>query len=352
MSKVRLGGALARSSTPKLSNPGASPSISAAVTKKTSVTSRMGPSVAPKKEAAKKPEVGQAANVVSKTRIGRPGASGNKPVGPVGKVDLTKKKRPLMKDEGKKDVEVKKDSDAAKESTKDAESGKKQEAAAKESTAATEMSPPNEQETKDVSDPVEESRVRAKDSDRPTPDQTDKDGSAEAPSSEDNIPASAAPTELVESEPAQHPRAASDPQPISNTQAESTDQGISNTFSTLSVSSSASPPPSDMPDMETDNEEDSREVEGQPSTKPSSPSDSFHRSLAPSPSPIPQTETVKVESEQDGQSIPIIVNEVKDTKRFNEWGSREGGPINIPPPARSVSPAASSPAGSQKKVPM
>ena len=345
MSKARLGGPLAKSNTPKLSNPGASSSISAAVTKRTSVTSRMGPI----KKEPKKEELGQAANVVSKARIGRPGAAMNKPVGPVGKVDLTKKKRTLVKaDEGKaKEMGVK-----AKQqgSSKDVELANSKQSSAIEDSAETKKAASSDSElSQNALAAVEPLPTQVKESEQPKNEPTKQVTPVEEASANDTVTAPAIPVVDSGMEPAQHPRAASDPQPTSIPQPESADQGMTNTFSTLSVSSSVSPPPSDMPDMETDNEEDSREVEGQPSTKPSSPSESFHRSLAPSPSPTPQP--VKIESDHD-QSIPIIVDEAKDTKRFNEWGSREGGAISIPAPARSVSPAVSSPVGSQKKVPM
>lgn len=306
----------------------------------------------PIKKEPKKEELGQAANVVSKARIGRPGAAMNKPVGPVGKVDLTKKKRTLVKpDEGKgKEVEAK-----AKEAgkSKDVDLPNDTQPSAVEDSADTKKTASADQEaSQNAPAAAEESQAQAKEREQPKKEPNEQTKPVEEAPANDTTTAPAIPVVDSEMEAAQHPRAASDPQPTSASQAESADQGMTNTFSTLSVSSSVSPPPSDMPDMETDNEEDSRELEGQPSTKPSSSSESFHRSLAPSPSPTPQP--VKVGSDENpGQGgIPIIVDEVKDTKRFNEWGSREGGAISIPAPARSVSPAVSSPAGSQKKVPM
>jgi len=130
-------------------------------------------------------------------------------------------------------------------------------------------------------------------------------------------------------------------------------------FSTLSVTESLSPPPSDVPDMESDNGDDSREDGDQgPVTKPSSPTGSFQRSLAPSPSPIVVNNIpeVKIEPTEQVETEPLIVREIEEPKRFSEWGSREGA-INVPPPStsRSVSPAASSPNATtpiEKKVPM
>jgi len=256
--------------------------------------------------------------VIAKARVGRPGAG---LVKPVGRVDLTNKKPGLQKQDQVKPAI----------SAEQADEKKKKEASVEEESTMSSSKAPVDEDKPDSTSEIVEKQETALDEFAP---ELQEDSSTvhkvSAPAAE-----------------SQHPRSSSDPQA-------STSPSLPESFSSLSIAKengSISPPPSDVPDMTSESEEDSRDIDEAPSEKPSSPAQSFQRSLAPSPSP-PQEEKVKIQVNGEQVDDAPMLKEEETAKSFSQWGSREGG-ITIPQPPRSVSPAASSPGlAGQKKVPM